>query len=89
MVHHVKDLSPDQRSAIESLLGRTLREEESLTIRPARILQEAPVGADRSLAFRRYMENLDLLADRIQDVSEEEIDRALDEALRVIRHRAE
>jgi hypothetical protein len=89
MVHHVKDLSPDQRSAIESLLGRTLREEESLTIRPARILHEAPTGADRSLAFRRYQENLDLLADRVRDVSEEEIDGALDEALRVVRHRAE
>ena len=30
MVHHVKDLSPDQRVAIENLLGRTLRDEESL-----------------------------------------------------------
>jgi cobalamin biosynthesis protein CbiG len=58
-------MSPDQRSAIEHLLGRTLREEESLTIRPARILQEAPVGADR-----------------VSDVSEEEIDGALEEALR-------
>jgi hypothetical protein len=89
MVHHVKDLSPDQRFVIEHLLGRTLSEEESLTIRPARILQEAPTGADRSLAFRRYRENLDLLADRVRDVPEEEIDGALDEALRVVRHRAE
>ena len=89
MVHHVKDLSPDQRSVIENLLGRTLLEEESLTIKPARILQEAPTGFDRSLAFRRYRENLDLLADRVTNVPEEEIDGALDEALRVVRHRAE
>jgi hypothetical protein len=44
MVHHVKDLSPNQRVAIENLLGRTLSDEESLTIRPARILKDAPVG---------------------------------------------
>ena len=89
MVHHVKELSHDQRSVIENLLRRTLREEESLAIRPARILQEPPTGADRSLAFHRYRENLDLLADRVRDVPEEEIDRALAEALHVIRHRAE
>jgi hypothetical protein len=48
MVHHVKDLSPNQRVAIESLLGRTLRDEESLTIRPARILKDAPTGDERA-----------------------------------------
>lgn len=43
MVHHVKDLSPNQRLAIENLLGRALRDEESLTIRPARILKDAAI----------------------------------------------
>jgi hypothetical protein len=48
MVHHVKDLSPNQRAAIESLLGRALRDEESLTIRPARILKDVPAGDERA-----------------------------------------
>ena len=45
MVHHVKDLSRNQRVAIEieNLFGRALSDEESLTIRPARILKDAPV----------------------------------------------
>lgn len=85
MVHHVKDLSPNQRVAIENLLGRTLRDEESLTIRPARILQDAPTGDERARAFRRYRDNLDMLADRVRDVPEDDIDAAIDEALHAVR----
>jgi len=89
MVHHVKDLSPNQRVAIENLLGRTLSDEESLTIRPARILKDAPVGDERTQAFSRYQNHLDLLADRVKDVPEDEIDAAIDEALQAVRHSAE
>jgi hypothetical protein len=89
MVHHVKDLSPNQRVAIEGLLGRTLRDEESLTIRPARILKDAPTGDERARAFRRYQDHLDLLADRVKDVPEAEIDAAIDEALHAVRRKAE
>jgi hypothetical protein len=89
MVHHVKDLSPNQRAAIEDLLGRRLREEESLTIRPARILKDAPVGDDRTAAFQRYRNHLDMLADRVKDVPEQDIEAAIDEALQAVRHKAE
>ena len=89
MVHHVKDLSPNQRVAIENLLGRTLSDEESLTIRPARILKDAPVGDERAQAFRRYQNHLDLLANRVKDVPEDEIDAAIDEALQAVRQSAE
>ena len=33
MIHKAKDLSPDQRMAIESLLGRTVAEGEAISIR--------------------------------------------------------
>jgi hypothetical protein len=33
MTHKAKDLSPDQRMAIESLLGRSIAENEEITIR--------------------------------------------------------
>jgi hypothetical protein len=89
MVHHVKDLSPNQRAAIENLLGRTLRDEESLTIRPTRILQDAPCGEDRANAFRRYQNHLDRLASRVGNVPAEEIEGAIDEALYAVRHDAE
>ena len=89
MVHHVKDLSRNQRIAIENLLGRTLRDEESLTIRAARILKDAPTGDERASAFRRYQDHLDMLADRVKDIPEEDIDAAIDDALHAVRHTEE
>ena len=89
MVHNVKDLSPDQRLAIESLLGRVLRDEESLTIRPARVLRDAPSGAERTRSFRQYLDHLDTLAGRVKDVPEAEIDAAIDEAMQHVRRQAE
>jgi hypothetical protein len=89
MVHNVKDLSVDQRLAIESLLGRALRDEESLTIRPARILKDAPTGGERTRLFARYLDNLDALAERAKDVPEAEIDAAIDEAVDEVRRKAE
>jgi hypothetical protein len=41
---YIKDLSPDQRLAIESLLGRRLADDEGLNIQPPRVLKEAPTG---------------------------------------------
>jgi hypothetical protein len=89
MVHRVKDLSTQQRLAIESILGRALRDEESLTIRPARIIQDAPVGEERARLFLRYRDHLDLLAERVKDVPEEEIDAAINEAIHHVRHPSE
>jgi hypothetical protein len=31
MMHHVKDLSPEQRIAVESLLGRSVSEDEAVS----------------------------------------------------------
>ena len=33
MIHSVKDLSPDQKLALESLLGRSISEEEQVSVR--------------------------------------------------------
>jgi len=33
MIHNVKDLSPDQKVAIESLLGRPISEDEQISVR--------------------------------------------------------
>jgi hypothetical protein len=41
MTHKVKDLSPDQKMAIESLLGRAIAENEEISIR-ATTLPSAP-----------------------------------------------
>jgi hypothetical protein len=35
MIHKARDLSPDQKTAIESLLGRAIAEDEAIGIRTA------------------------------------------------------
>ncbi len=86
MLHMVKDLSPDQRVALESLLGRRLLDDEGLAIQPSRVLQEAPVGEERARAYRDYLANCDKIAQRADGVSEEELDAVIDEACHQVRH---
>ena len=88
MVHHVRDLSSNQRVAMENLLGRRLSDVESLTIRPARILRDAPTGQERARAFGGFRHSLDTLAERVKDIPEDKIDAAIDEALSAVRHQA-
>ena len=88
MVHNVKDLSPDQRLVIESLLGgrsrmrrasRYGRRGSLRTLHPAR----------RTRLFRTYLDHHDPLAGRVQGASEAEIDAANDDAIQHVRHRAD
>jgi len=53
------------------------------------VFKGAPSGEERSRAFGLYLRNLDLLADRVKDVPDEELDAAIDEALESVRRRAE
>ena len=86
MWHRVKDLSQEQRLAIENLIGRSLQEDEGLNIQPARILKEAPAGEERVRAYHRYLGHLDKLADRAKDVPDGELDALIDEACNRARH---
>jgi hypothetical protein len=89
MVHQVKNLSPDQRVVLEALLGRTLREDESLTIRPSIVLKEAPTGEARVQAAKRYIDDLDRMGQRVKNVPEGEIEAAIDEAIKHVRRKPE
>jgi hypothetical protein len=82
----VKDLSTEQRLAIESLLGRALADDESLNLQPARVLSEAPTGDERARAYRLYLDNLDEFARRAEGVPAEELDAIVDEACDHVRH---
>jgi len=86
MWHKVKDLSSDQRLVIESLLGRQLQDDEGLNIQPSRVLQEAPVGEERSRAYAQYLSHLDMLAGRVKDIPDDELDAIIDEACDHARH---
>ena len=79
----VTALSPDARQAMESLLGRSLREDEAVSIN---VFHPAPTGAARHQASQRLLERIDRTAEKALGVSESEIDAAIDEAVDHIRH---
>jgi L-lactate utilization protein LutC len=72
------------KAAIESLLGRRLEDDEQVSVQAFRP-HEAPQGEARRHAARRLEEHLDQMAGKVKDVSEEEMEAALDEALEQVR----
>jgi hypothetical protein len=85
MIRHVKELSTDQRVVIESILGRALDDAETLSIRPVPVIRDAPpLDRRREIAgeLRDYFARID---GQQRDASPEELDDAIDEALRHVR----
>ena len=88
MLHHVKDLSPDQKRAIENLLGHPVSEDESVSIksiRPSAIIppQLSPQEREETLdKLRRYFVRVDAQRKPVSEKEEEEI---INEALRSTR----
>jgi hypothetical protein len=84
----VKDLSPDERRAVENLLGRPVAEDESVSIkgiRPSAILPSRLSSKERTEALsklRRYFAKVDVRRKPVRDAEEVEI---IDEALRSAR----
>jgi len=80
MVCNAKDLSPDQKTVIESLLGRRILEDEAISVRAI----EAPALSDQrrqELAeeLRKYFAEVDA---RRKPGSAEEAEEILTEAIR-------
>jgi hypothetical protein len=82
----VTELPADTRHAMESIIGRSLREDEAISIN---VYEPAPTGEAREAASRRLLERIDKTAKRAQGVREGEIDAAIDEAADHIRHHPE
>jgi hypothetical protein len=84
MIHKAKDLSSEQRLAIESLLGRAIAEQEEISIRT--LPETLPVSAERRRVIieelRKHFAAVD--AQR-QPVSPQEADEIINEALRSTR----
>ena len=60
MIRHAKDLSPDQRRAIETLLGRRVLEDEAISIRaiePPAVSQQR--RKEIAEALKRYFAEMD------------------------------
>jgi hypothetical protein len=83
MICNAKDLSPDQKVALETLLGRRVQEDEAVSVRT---FKPATVPHQRKLEIadelRKYFAEVD--ASR-QPVSEEEAEDIITEAMRSVR----
>ncbi len=83
MIHNAKDLSPDQKAAIESLLGRRILEDEAISVRAI----EPPALSDERKhelveQLKKYFAEVDA---RRQPGSPEEAEEIINEAMRSVR----
>ncbi len=83
MIHKAKDLSPDQKAAVESLLGRQILEGEAVSVRAF----EPPVLSDQRRqeivdSLKCYFAQVDANS---RSVSAEEAEQAITEALHSMR----
>lgn len=84
MICSAKELSPDQRQAIEGLLGRPISDEEEISIRALEPYQGVTPErrAEILASLREHFAKID---SRRLPVSEQEADEILNEALRSTR----
>ena len=83
MIRDAKDLSPDQKAAIESLLGRRVLEDEAISVRA---IQPPALSDQRRLGILGGLEAYFAKVDaQRQPASPEEADAIIDEALRSTR----
>ncbi|MGD0324948.1 MAG: hypothetical protein ABSD45_14555 [Terriglobia bacterium] len=83
-INWARDLAAPVKAAIENLLGRPLQDDEQVSVRAYRC-HEAPRGEARREAARRLEEHLDRMAGKVRDVSQPEMEAAIDEALEQVR----
>ena len=85
-LRRVTELPPGVRQAMESILGRTLLEDEAISIN---VYKPAPSGRAKGEASRRLLERIDKTAQRVKGIPEGEVDAAIDEAADYVRHHRE
>jgi hypothetical protein len=78
MIHKAKDLSPEQKTAIESLLGRSVAEDEAISIR-------AIASASAPEWLQQSWESAERLG--VDQLSLEEINAEIDAARKARRNR--
>ena len=79
-VRRAVELGDAARSAVESLLGRKVADEEHVTVM-AYPAQTPESERDRKAAVRELIEDLDSMAASASHIPEEEMDQLIDEAV--------
>ena len=83
-IQKAEDLSAAVKSALESLLGRSLEADEEVSVMAFRP-HEAPQGPVRDQLAQRLNQQMDAMAGRVKDASDDELDEILDDAMRSAR----
>jgi len=84
LVHRARDLKAQTREALEAELGRSLADDEEVSIM-AFLPHAAPTGEARAEAARKLQDHFKRLDQKLQGVAEAEVEEALGEALRNVR----
>ena len=79
----VAELSPDIRHAMEGLIGRSLKEDEALSIN---VYNPAPSGALRQQITEKLLDRVEKTSRRASGTPDAEIEAAIDEATEHVRH---
>jgi hypothetical protein len=83
MICNAKDLSPDQKAAIETLRGRRIQEDEAVSVRT---FEPVAVSHQRRLEIANELRKYSAEADAARKpVSEEEAEDIITEAMRSVR----
>jgi hypothetical protein len=84
-IHKASDLPPGVKSAVEQVLGRPIGADEEVSI-AAVPPQQIPPSGNRAAVAQNLEALLNRRAQKVRDVSDEEIDTAVDEAVDHVRH---
>ena len=84
-VRKTRELPPQAKQVLESLLGRTLGDDEEVGIW-ASTPHEAPTGSARSDAWKKLNRHLDLMASKTEGGQTEKLEKLADEISDDVRH---
>jgi len=84
MIRRVKELSPGQKAAIESLIGQTLSDQDNISVH--RLAPPAPLSAEhRKEIVDCLRKHFALIDSRRQPMTDEEAEQTIDEAIRSVK----
>jgi hypothetical protein len=86
LIHKASELKAQTRVVLEAELGRSLQDDEEVSIM-AFSPRAAPTGEARREAARKLQEHFNRIDQKLKEAPEEEVEAALNEALRSVRPR--
>ncbi len=85
MQQRVKDIPIDARHWVEQLLGRQVKDDETIWVRTAPIIKEAPLLEERSALVQELEAYFDEIEKQREGVDPKELEAAYDAAMRHVR----